>query len=75
MADKSYEEMDGKLRWALKELETIYDRGNEKEKIYVCNVCNKNIKPTFPILFDTAPVCQKCANDGRIPGPFYIHKV
>ena len=64
ISDKSYEEEPDRTQKFLRDLGIVFDRGNEKEKTYVCNVCKVEIKPVAPILFDTAPVCQKCANEG-----------
>ena len=64
ISDKSYEEETDRTQKFMRDLGIIFDRGNEREKAHVCNVCNTKIKPTAPILFDTSPVCQKCANEG-----------
>ena len=62
--DATYDTLKSEHRSLFDDLNNMFSSGTKDDKVHVCNVCQYEIKDKSVSLFDTAPVCARCANDG-----------
>ena len=62
--DARYDTLKSEHRSLFDDLNNMFSSGTKDDKVHVCNVCQYEIKDKSVSLFDTAPVCARCANEG-----------
>tara|TARA_R110000824_G_scaffold305037_3_gene492869 strand:+ start:1531 stop:2325 length:795 start_codon:yes stop_codon:yes gene_type:complete len=65
--DATYDTLNSEHRSLFDDLNNMFSSGAKDDKVHICSVCAYEIKDNSVSLFDTAPVCARCANDGFIP--------